>query len=108
MDDLDKLEELNKIAASYMAGQTFSLGDLVTWKPGLRNRKMPDYGEPMVVVEVLEASVHDETADSGSPYFREPLNVRCLLIDDDGDALIFHYDSRRLMPYQSYRLTVSN
>jgi len=105
MSDLNRLSQL---AEDYLHEHRFQRGDLVTWKPGLRNRKMPDYGEPMVVVEVLDEPVYDQTADSGSPYFREPLSVRCLLVDEDGDALVFYYDARRLMPYGDWRSSVAN
>ncbi len=105
MKDLD---HLTRLAAAYLERSRFQPGDLVTWKPGLRNRKLPDYGEPMVVIEVLEEPVYDRTADSGSPYFREPLSVRCLLVDEDGDALVFHFDAARLMPYGLWRSSVAN
>ena len=105
---MSDLTHLSQLAEDYLHEHTFQKGDLVTWKPGLRNRKMPDYGEPMVVVEVLGEPVYDQTADSGSPYFREPLTVRCLLVDEEGDALVFYYDARRLMPYRDYRSSVAN
>lgn len=54
---------------------TFKVGDIVTWKPGLSNRRYPKNGAPAVVMEVLETSVLDRERDSGSPYFREPLDV---------------------------------
>ena len=105
---MSDLNRLSRLADDYLTEHRFVQGDLVTWKPGLRNRKMPDYGEPMVVVEVLAEPVYDQTADSGSPYFREPLTVLCLLIDEDGDALVFYYDAHRLMPYGNWRSSVAN
>ncbi|WP_457630731.1 hypothetical protein [Oceanithermus sp.] len=105
MNDLNRLHDL---AASYMTDHEFEPGDLVTWKPGLRNRVMPDYGEAVVVIEVLAEPVYDQTTDSSSPYFREPLTLRCLVVDKDGDAMIFHYDARRMMPFADYRSSVAN
>jgi len=105
MTDLNRLHDL---AASYMESHEFKPGDLVTWKPGLRNRVMPDYGEAVVVIEVLAEPVFDQTTDSSSPYFREPLTLRCLVVDKDGDAMIFHYDANRMMPYSNYRSSVAN
>jgi len=32
-------------------------GDVVAWKPGLRNRRWPNYGKPAIVVEVLDRPV---------------------------------------------------
>ncbi len=105
MEDLKRLRDL---AESYMQIHQFKPGDLVTWKPGLRNRVMPEYGEPIVVVEVYDEPIYDQTSDSSSSYFREPLHLRCLVVDKDGDALIFHFDAARLMPYGDYRSSVAN
>ena len=105
MEDLKRLRDL---AESYLNPHQFKPGDLVTWKPGLRNRAMPEYGEPIVVVEVYDEPIYDQTSDSSSAYFREPLQLRCLLLDGDGDALIFHYDAGRLMPYGEWRSSVAN
>ena len=51
---------------------TFKPGDIVDWKPGMRNKVA--YG-PFVVVEVLDAPVFDSEDGSGSQYFREPLDI---------------------------------
>jgi hypothetical protein len=77
----------------------FKPGMLVCWKQGLRNRKFPDYGEVGIVVEVLTEPFYDTVAESGSPYFREPLDILIALISDD-DFIIFHYDKRRFEPAQ--------
>jgi len=105
MNDLNRLYDL---AVNYLEGYKFQPGDLVTWKPGLRNRVMPDYGEAAAVIEVLTTPVYDQTADSSSPYFREPLSLRCLVIDKDGDAMIFYFDANRMMPFSEYRSSVAN
>jgi hypothetical protein len=71
-------------------------GDFVRWKSGLKNKKYPKEGEPAYVLEVLEKQIIKEDKDPGSPYFREPLDiVLAFLEEEDGDLLIFHYDSRR-------------
>ncbi len=67
------------------------------------NRKIPRYGEPVVVVSVLDAPVFDNERDSGSTYFREPLDVVLGVIWDGGqgrgDFVTFHYDGRRFEPW---------
>ena len=81
----------------------FAPGELVTWKPGLKNHRVPRYGQPAVVVEVLETPVHDSDKEAGSTYFREPLDVVLgLLWDTDpgrGELMTFYYDSRRFQPW---------
>lgn len=79
--------------------QPFKPGDLVCWKPGLRNRRVPAYGAPAVVLEVLDAPIADTETESGSTYFREPLNLVLGLFWDRepgrGDFVAFHFDGRR-------------
>ncbi|MFP4280762.1 MAG: hypothetical protein ACLFQI_12290 [Halochromatium sp.] len=55
--------------------QPFKPGDLVCWKPGLKNRRVPAYGTPAVVLEVLDPPIPDSERESGSAYFREPLSL---------------------------------
>lgn len=76
----------------------FNPGDIVEWKPELCNRKLKD---PQIVIEVLDEPLLDaEKNNSGSSYFREPLDIIVGAIDEDVDFLIlFHLDSRRLQPY---------
>ncbi len=79
-----------------------SPGELVTWKPGLKNKRYPRYGHPAVVIEVLETPLLDREDDAGSTDFREPLDLVLGLIWDDGpsrgELVTFHYDSRRFQP----------
>lgn len=74
-------------------------GMLAQWKPGMKNRATPDYGAPMVVVEVLESPIIDSKFDSGSVYFRERLDLVLGFVDEDDEFYSFHYDSRRFEPY---------
>lgn len=77
----------------------FQPGMLLTWKPGLKNKKTPDYGEPVIVQQMLDEPIIDPDKESGSAYFREPLDMICGEFVDDSFYL-FHMDSRRMMPYQ--------
>jgi len=70
-------------------------GMLARWKPGLKNRRTPDYDVPMMVVEVLDPPVVDATFESGSIYFRERLDIVLGFLDEDGEFCLLHYDSRR-------------
>ena len=88
--------DLKQLVGSLFTKHTFSVGDLVTWKPGLRNKatKSP----PFVVVEVLLASIYDGEANAGSPYFREPLDMVIGFLDREGELNCLHVDSRRFRP----------
>jgi hypothetical protein len=85
----------------------FKPGDRVCWKPGLRNRRLPAYGTPAVVLEVLDPPITDGETESGSTYFREPLSLVLGLFWDRepgrGDFVIFHFDGRRFEPFDPER-----
>ena len=74
-------------------------GLLAVWKRGLKNRRFPAYGEPTIVMEVLEQPVVDSEHGAGWPYFHEPLDLLLGIVDKDGDFLVYHYDRRRFEPY---------
>jgi len=75
--------------------ENFEVGDIVTWKEGLRNKKHPEPGTVALVVKVFDEPLADSGAGAGSPYFNEPLGMVIGIIDDDGDFLCFHSDPRR-------------
>lgn len=81
---------------AYNAPNTFKPGDIIEWKPGLRNRRFPQYGEPFVVVEVLTIPIIDEAAESSGPYWKEPLDLRIGLVGPSGDFSMYYMDSHRV------------
>ena len=89
---------LAELAERLYQYHAFAKGQFVVWKPGLKNRKFPDYGEPAIVTSVLPAPIFDpsETA-AGSPYFQEPLSLVIGVICDD-DFVEFRVDGRRFEP----------
>lgn len=92
---------LAEIASRFDETHAFVKGQFVRWKPGLKNRKLPDYGEPAIVREVLSTPLFDpceEAACTGSPYFGEPLTLVLGTLDPEGDLLEFRYDGRRFEP----------
>lgn len=82
------------------AEKSLQPGTLVQWKPDMKNRQTPEYGLPMVVVDVLAAPFLDTKFDSGSIYFREPLDLILGFIDEDGEFSTLHYDSRRFEAFE--------
>ena len=74
-------------------------GMLAMWKPGLKNRRFPAYGQPVIVVERLSAPILDHETESGMTYYREPLDLLLGILHRDGDFLVYHFDSRRFQPY---------
>jgi uncharacterized protein (DUF952 family) len=77
----------------------FAKGQFVKWKPGLKNRKFPDYGEPVIVTAVLPSAIFDPNENAAaSPYFQEPLTIIIGTYRDD-DFLEFRIDGRRFEPF---------
>ena len=90
---------LKELAERLDQFHSFTKGQFVKWKPGLKNRKFPDYGEPAIVTAVLPSAIFDPgEVSAGSPYFQEPLTFVLGTYRDD-DFLLFRLDSRRFEPF---------
>ncbi len=87
--------QLEGLHRSYMENQTFEVGDLLQWKEGLKNKRIPDYDELVVAVEILAEPLFDATERSDSQYFREPLDMQIGFLDDDQEVVMYFVDSRR-------------
>lgn len=74
---------------------SFKPGDMVVWKPGLKNKKRPKIEEAAVVVEIIDPPVFDAKKGAGAQYFMEPLDLKLGVLDEDGDFIVYHFDSRR-------------
>jgi hypothetical protein len=91
--------KLRELAERLDTFHSFTKGQFVKWKPGLKNRKTPDYGEPAIVTAVLPSAIYDSSeVSAGSPYFQEPLTFVIGIYQED-DLLEFRLDSRRFEPY---------
>jgi hypothetical protein len=101
---IDSPAELHQCKLKELAGRmdqfhSFTKGQFVRWKPGLKNRKFPDYGKPAIVTAVLPTPIYDPgEVTAGSPYFHEPLTFVIGTYRDD-DFLEFRLDSRRFEPF---------
>lgn len=93
--DLEHETLLKTTYQTFLKKSIFKVGQLVKWKPNLRNRKLPRDNQPAIVIEVLNEPIISSEQESGSPYFREPLDMILGVLDDDNTLLMFYYDSRR-------------
>lgn len=85
--------QLKKAFDIFIEENTFSPGDIVEWKPGMKNRRSEG---PYIVVKVLDVPVVSEH-ESGTPLFNEPLDLAVGVIDsNDGEFMVFHIDGRRM------------
>ena len=87
---------------TFNASHHFQPGQFARWKKGMKNKNLPAYGDPVIVMEILSTAVFDRKfgAESESPLFREPLDLVLGLFNrNDEDFLLFHYDSRRFEPF---------
>ena len=73
----------------------FKVGDLVTWKPGMRNRKCPRYDQVVIVSAVFDFVAYNPEKSSGSPYFREPQTMKIAFVDEDSEFVEFCVDGQR-------------
>lgn len=92
-DDLRALYEMMNVK------HAFHPGDIVRLKKGLQGYKtVPDYGQPCVVMKVLDAPIISTEKEDGRPSFGVQLDI-VLGILMHGDFLEFYYDSRRFEPF---------
>ena len=89
-------EALADLYSLYMRRHSFQPGDLVTWKPGLDNRVLPQAGHPAIVIEMLPGERGEYTPEPTFPHTdSEPLDIRLALVTPN-NHLFFVVDSRRL------------
>ncbi|MFM5980168.1 MAG: hypothetical protein ACKO9I_06395 [Sphaerospermopsis kisseleviana] len=93
------ITQLQTACKNFLKKETFEVGQLVKWKKYLKNRKIPYKNQPAVVVEILEEPILSDDDESGSPYFRENLDIILGILVDDNVFLTFYYDSRRFESY---------
>ncbi|MDI9849512.1 hypothetical protein QM467_15760 [Rhodoblastus sp. 17X3] len=92
---------LEELAGRLDQYNVFAKGQFVMWKPGLKNRKFPDYGEPAIVTAVLVAPIFDPSENAaGSPYFQELLSLVIGVFCDD-DFVEYRVDGRRFEPVEA-------
>lgn len=96
--DVQQLKELHQIL---IQSYSFTEGQVVKWKKGLKNKRLPEETQPAIVIKVLTSPVLKGEENSGSSYFREPLDLILGMVDRKGKFVTFHYDKRRFEPWLS-------
>lgn len=104
-DDDSAIQVLKRSYETYISNESLSTGDVVSWKPGMRNRTLPNYRQPAIVIEKLQYPIFDESQNAGSQYFHEPLDLRVGFLDDNNQFVIYFYDSRR---FEKFRGSLSD
>jgi hypothetical protein len=65
----------------YKTTHVFEVGQLVKWKSGLSNRRMPIGDDIGIVSRVLDTPIFDQNRkDAGNPYFRGSSLTKLLLL----------------------------
>ena len=102
--EYESLSEEQKNSADYLAdclnkltgttSEKLKCGDIVRWKSGMKCTKRPEYGQQCVVMETFPPHQSNKRGACASG-FREPNDIRIGVLDDDGDLMIYLFDSRR-------------
>jgi hypothetical protein len=85
----------------------FHPGQIVCWKhPALQNRSIPALDQPAIVMRTIDPPLLAEPKDAFCPQFRETLDIVLGALDSNGLLCEYHYDSRRLRPWDAEALFV--
>lgn len=102
-------EQITEAARIFDVQHTFTRGQAVTWKPGMKDKRFPAYGEAAVAMGFLEGvdggALPRSVFPPGSPY-RDPATAMFtdnldILIGAfaDGTFCMWWLDSRRFQPF---------
>ena len=83
--------------AEYQRVEQFVPGQLVQWKPQMRNQRFPAYGTPAVVVHYFPEAW---TVDLDGERAVEPLDFALGFVDGDNDFRVFPFSSARFMAWE--------
>lgn len=88
--DVQYAADLRRAFDEYRQVEQFSPGDLVQWKPLLRNRPYPAEGAPAIVIRYLPA-----TGPTDADEQSEAQDIELGFLDGDQAFLVFAYASGR-------------
>lgn len=87
---------LRSAYATYSEVNSFEEGDLVQWKPMMRNRRYPLDGVPAIVVRSIDPP---ELVDSDGDALEDPWDLIVGVVDGSHTFRLTQMASRRLMPW---------
>ncbi len=94
-------KKIDTIYRIFLECHEFKEGQFIEWKQGLKNRIRPYLREPAVVIKLLKSPEFDTEKDSGTPYFKEPLDMIIGVLEENQENLLFfHVDKRRFKPFE--------
>jgi hypothetical protein len=65
------INRLRENAKALFQSTKFKIGDVVSWKDGLKNKRYPAYKQPAIVLEMLEPFIKDN-----DPSYNEKLTIK--------------------------------
>lgn len=86
-------EKLRKRKSLLEQKYNFNVGDIVVWKDGLKNKRVPEYGQPGIILAKHTPPLKD---DDEAIYYEE-LDITIGFISDEDEFLAYNYDSNRFM-----------
>lgn len=89
--------QLKEAFATFSQEHTFTPGDLIQFKSGMKNRAFPDYGKPAIFVEYV-ANPKRGSDEPGGQYYAEVLDSKIGVVLDD-TLHLFMCSSKRMEPY---------
>ncbi len=93
-DVTTKIEQLKKAQNTYATCYEFKIGDIVRWKELMKNKSMPEYNEPAIVLDILTEPIFNSRENIGSTYFNEQLNLKLGIITDNTFLTFYHEGNR--------------
>ncbi|WAG00113.1 hypothetical protein NRZ31_04905 [Aeromonas dhakensis] len=92
------IADLQQLKATFDAEHVFAPGDVIQWKPGMRDRNYPAYGTPAIVLEVLSPPIQqcDDISTCSAPAKHDLV----IGINMKGELIHYYADSRRYQPVQ--------
>ncbi len=88
---------LDELVADFVNKHTFKVGDRVAFKKGMHSHSYPKREDEAYVVDIIDPPIIDDQADSGTPYFKMPYNIRVAMLVD-GDFTVLPYCSNYFEP----------
>ncbi len=90
-------KDLQAVFEELQKHNDFHIGQAVVWKPGCKNSKTPEYGEPAIVTRMYDKVRVDAEAPMHSNVYLDECDIAVGMIIDD-NFVEYLMDSRRWKP----------